>query len=159
MITPIWCVQVKICTTLSSSISSPLLTNWLEPPVFDDVWKQKQKQIALWPKGVVHNQDIHFLRYMYMCNTNSYGKQGSRLLFEQRIERSFSEAPVIAGYVAVKYIIHMGWILIVHMYLHVRSCAYTVIIFSCRQVQVIKLVKSMITINNNYYATRNWSCN
>lgn len=119
----------------------------------------KKKQIALWPKGVVHNQDIHFLRYMYMCNTNSYGKQGSRLLFEQRIERSFSEAPVIAGYVAVKYIIHMGWILIVHMYLHVRSCAYTVIIFSCRQVQVIKLVKSMITINNNYYATRNWSCN
>lgn len=120
--------------------------------------ENKKKQIALWPKGVVHNQDIHFLRYMYMCNTNSYGKQGSRLLFEQGIERIFSEAAVIAGYVAVKYIIHMGWILIVHMYLHVRSCAYTVIIFSCRQVQVIKLVKSMITINNNYYATRNWSC-
>lgn len=65
---------------------------------------KKKNRLRCDQKGL----DIHFLRYMYMCNTNSYGKQGSRLLFEQGIERIFSEAAVIAGYVAVKYIIHMG---------------------------------------------------
>ena len=37
-----------------------------------------------------------------MCNTNSYGERGSRMLLEQAKNMIFSEAAVIAGYAAVQ---------------------------------------------------------